>query len=93
MFKKNVKPLPDYMGVKGIRFIYFNEWSTPLVRYKRRHFYSTDMEDLLMDRYRDDGGNDEDVEAEDAYFREHALEAAEDLYQSGYYVKLTTKRI
>lgn len=82
------KPLPDYMGVKGIKFMYRGDYATAMIVYKRRHYYVDDIEDLLLDRYREEGLDDTDNNAIDEYLKENALEAAEDLYQSGYYIKI-----
>ena len=43
--------MANYLGIKGVKFIYHGEWSDPEIIYKDRAFNVRDVEDMLWDEF------------------------------------------
>lgn len=64
----------DYCGIKGVEFIYRNEWTDPELRYKGKNYSVVDVEDAFFHNYEDEvsaGKFDGDFSA---YLFDHADE-------------------
>lgn len=43
--------MANYLGIKGVKFIYHGDWSDPEIIYKDRTFNEYDVEDMLWDEF------------------------------------------
>ena len=43
--------MANYLGIKGVKFIYHGEWSDPEIIYKNRTFNMHDVEDVLWNEF------------------------------------------
>lgn len=82
--------LPNWHGCPEIKFVWHGEWATPEIVYKGNVMYSSDIEDVLWDRFLEDGGTDDydnpEVEKEfDDYVCENAPGLIEDYIWSSFY--------
>lgn len=59
VLKANDKPLPNWYGIEGIKFIWHNEWADPEIEYKGRRCSCYIVEDTMWYDYTHD---DEDNE-------------------------------
>ena len=71
--------LPNWYSIKGIGFEWRGPWSDPLLHYKGRTFYNSDIEDALWDNYVEDGGNPDNDSEWVAYVTDNAVNYLEDV--------------
>ena len=63
--------LPNWYGIKGIKYRFINEWADPEIIYKGRRCSCYVVEDTMWERFLEEG-NPQDIDAFDAYMLEHA---------------------
>lgn len=64
---------PNWYGIDGIKFIYQNCWSDPLIEYKGKRCSCYIVEDTMRSYYREEGYEDDENKFAD-YMRENADE-------------------
>ena len=58
LFGSGVSPISNWYGIKGIKFIYLNDWCDPLIEYKGKRFSCYYVEDSMWEEWvHDDDGN------------------------------------
>lgn len=77
--KMGTNMLPNWYGIDGIKFEWRGAMSTPLLHYKGRKFYDSDIEDALWDNYVQDGGNTDNDDEWVAYASANAVNYLEDV--------------
>lgn len=71
VLKANDKPLPNWYGIEGIKFIWHNEWADPEIEYKGRRCSCYIIEDTMWYDYTHD---DEDNEIPEELCSEDGFE-------------------
>lgn len=77
--KMGTNMLPNWYGIDGIKFEWRGGMSTPLLHYKGRKFYDSDIEDALWDNYNEDGGDPDNDDEWVAYVSANAVNYLEDV--------------
>lgn len=71
--------LPNWYGIPGIGFEWRGSMSTPLLHYKGRKFYDSDIEDALWENYLEDGRNPDNHDEWECYVMDNAVNYLEDV--------------
>lgn len=71
--------LPNWYGIPGIGFEWRGSQSDPLLHYKGRTFYDSDIEDALWENYVEDGGNPDNHDEWQCYVIDNAVDYLEDI--------------
>lgn len=75
--------LPDWYGIKGIKFIWHGEWSDPGIKYKGKEINSYIVEDTMWERWIHDDddnlipGRESDLNGFEQFMRDNADEVKE----------------
>ena len=75
LFGMKEEKYPNWYGIKGIKFIFVNSYSDPLIEYKGIRFSSYLVEDTMWARYTEEGNSD--VNNFDNYMFSHTDEVYE----------------
>lgn len=54
------KKKPNWMGIKGIKFIWHNEWADPELQYKGKLVSCTLVQDTMWERFYEETGSEDD---------------------------------
>lgn len=73
-----MKEYPNWYGIEGIGFISHGEWSDPEIEYNGKIVNAIVIEDAMVERYREDTGDDTDNEER---FLQYMKDHAEDIYE------------
>ena len=75
--------LPDYYGIKGIKFIWHNCWADPEIEYKGRRCSCYCIEDVMWDRWTHDENDNfiPEREKDEDGFCKYMLDNADEVYE------------
>jgi hypothetical protein len=72
--------LPDWYGIRGIKFVYYNDWTDPKLYYKKHLINSYLIEDTMWEDYSDECKTNGIVPS-DGGFENYMHENANEVYE------------